>query len=182
MIVASSSVSSSLSGNALAHVDDVITLPSATTTLANEVEEPSLRLPILISTYQFTTTLRLGDHGDGVIALQQILRQQGFFLYPEGEITGYYGVLTMRAVRRFQCARNIICSGTEAATGYGVFGPMTRNALNALIHASASTTPDDELIISLQKQIEELRKQLVSLLELMVTEMRKVLQNGQKTL
>jgi len=59
---------------------------------------------------------------------------------------------------------------------------MTRNALNALIHASASTTPDDELIISLQKQIEELRKQLVSLLELMVTEMRKVLQNGQKTL
>ncbi|AOL35823.1 MULTISPECIES: peptidoglycan-binding protein [Geobacillus] len=44
--------------------------------------------------------LTIGSRGDDVRKLQQQLKQLGYFTY--SDITGYYGVLTADAVRRFQ--------------------------------------------------------------------------------
>ena len=45
--------------------------------------------------------------------------------------TGFYGSLTQAGVKKFQCAQNIICSGTPGTTGWGSVGPRTRRAVNA---------------------------------------------------
>ena len=62
--------------------------------------------------------------------LQTVLIAQGYL--GAGYATGYYGMLTQAAVKKFQCAQAIVCSGTPASTGYGYVGVRTRNALNAL--------------------------------------------------
>lgn len=56
-------------------------------------------------------------------------------IYPEALITGYFGVLTERAVQRYQAAKGIVSSGTPQTTGYGVVGPRTRAFLNAELPA-----------------------------------------------
>lgn len=74
-------------------------------------------------------------------SLQTFLIQKGY-LAP-ANTTGFYGPLTMQAVQKYQCAQNIVCSGTEASTGYGVVGMKTRAKLNAGSAASgvsSSTT------------------------------------------
>ena len=68
--------------------------------------------------------------------LQHFLQHQG--LLTEADVIGTYGPRTERAVREWQCARNIVCSGTPNTTGYGAVGPRTRAALNA---AMATTAP-----------------------------------------
>jgi chitodextrinase len=77
----------------------------------------------------FTTALYYGLRSSGVQALQTFLTQQGYLssLYD----TGFYGNLTVGAVQKFQCAQNIICSGSAFTTGWGLVGPRTRAALNA---------------------------------------------------
>jgi len=67
-----------------------------------------------------TTTLKPGDTGAQVRALQRALKSLG---YPVGTIDGQYGPATKTAVAAFQHAANL--------TADGVFGP---NTLNALIH------------------------------------------------
>ena len=85
----------------------------------------------------FTTTLGKGSEGSDVTKLQQYLAKDPA-LYPEGTISGYFGSLTEAAVKRFQQKHNIVSSGTPTTTGYGVLGPKTRTALNALL---ATPTP-----------------------------------------
>lgn len=67
-----------------------------------------------------TATLSLGAHDvttqGAVSQLQQYLVQAG--VYPEGQITGYYGALTARAVARLQAQYGL--------DPVGVFGPQTR--------------------------------------------------------
>jgi hypothetical protein len=72
--------------------------------------------------------LAFGDRGNGVVALQSYLAKDAS-LYPEGDVTGYFGLATERAVRRFQKGHGIVSSGSAETTGYGVVGPMTREAL-----------------------------------------------------
>jgi peptidoglycan hydrolase-like protein with peptidoglycan-binding domain len=79
--------------------------------------------------YEFTKTLKIGSFGDEVVELQAVLRKLGFFTYPTN--TGYFGSVTEKAVREYQCARNIVCGGSVASTGWGQVGRMTRAALNA---------------------------------------------------
>jgi len=67
-----------------------------------------------------TTTLKPGDTGAQVRALQRALKALG---YPVGTIDGQYGPATKTAVAAFQHAQGL--------TADGVFGP---NTLNALIH------------------------------------------------
>jgi Putative peptidoglycan binding domain len=67
-----------------------------------------------------TTTLKPGDTGAQVRALQRALKALG---YPVGTIDGQYGPATKTAIAAFQHA--------EGLTADGVFGPKT---LNALIH------------------------------------------------
>ena len=72
----------------------------------------------------FTKTLHIGSTGDQVKQLQEFLKQFPD-IYPEGLVTGYFGVLTENAVKRFQ-----IEGGLEVL---GVVGPITRDKLNKFI-------------------------------------------------
>lgn len=69
-----------------------------------------------------TKSLWLGSRGPEVLALQNLLIQEG---YLRVEATGYFGGLTMSAVRKFQKDNSI--------TAIGIVGPLTKKALNAKV-------------------------------------------------
>lgn len=73
---------------------------------------------------QSVPTMSPGDSGSNVSALQTFLAADSS-VYPEGLITGYYGSLTVEAVKRYQCKYGIVCQGTPSSTGYGRVGPAT---------------------------------------------------------
>lgn len=68
--------------------------------------------------------LKRGASGQDVSRLQQFLALNPA-IYPEAQVTGYYGALTEAAVKRFQCKHRLVCDGTPDSTGYGVTGPRT---------------------------------------------------------
>jgi len=68
----------------------------------------------------FTLTLKVGDFGDEVVELQALLKELGFFTYPQN--TGYFGVITETAVKDFQTAYGLIPDG--------IVGTKTRELLN----------------------------------------------------
>lgn len=76
----------------------------------------------------FTKTLTRGSRGIEVTRLQTLLAKDAS-VYPEGQVTGYYGPATVRAVQRFQVKYAIAKPGSA---GYGVVGPATRLKLNEL--------------------------------------------------
>jgi plastocyanin len=82
--------------------------------------------------------LKLGSSGVDVSRLQTFLAQDPS-VYPEAQITGYFGVLTQAAVQRWQVKYNIVSSGTPTTTGWGVVGPRTAAAI-ALLCSTGSTT------------------------------------------
>ncbi len=61
--------------------------------------------------------IRRGDYGDDVKDLQKFLAKHPS-IYPEGIVNGFYGPLTIQAVKRWQKQNGI--------EGTGFFGPMTR--------------------------------------------------------
>ena len=71
----------------------------------------------------FVSTLMVGSKGNEVAALQQKLREQGFFKFASN--TGYYGAVTKAAVVAFQKKYNL-------KPYPGVVGPLTRAKLNSL--------------------------------------------------
>ena len=82
-----------------------------------------------------TTNLNIGMSSPQVLLLQKILNKIGFAVAPSGagsagNETSMFGSLTREAVKKFQCAKLAVCSGSESSTGYGRVGPMTRSALN----------------------------------------------------
>lgn len=78
---------------------------------------------------QIGRTLKPGTSGDDVTRLQQFLARDTS-VYPEGQVSGYYGSLTAAAVRRWQTKFNIVSSGSAETTGYGVVGPRTAAAIS----------------------------------------------------
>lgn len=74
------------------------------------------------SSNRFMRPLSLGSTGDDVIALQTILKEKGFYTYPN--ITGYYGQATLQAVANFQASIGL--------DNLGYVGPATRAALNEI--------------------------------------------------
>jgi peptidoglycan hydrolase-like protein with peptidoglycan-binding domain len=93
----------------------------------------SVRVPGILQ-----RTLYFGVTGDDVAHLQSFLARSPL-LYPEGMVTGYYGEYTARAVKRYQCAQNIVCSGEEV-DGYGVLGPITRKHVSGFKRAQVQNT------------------------------------------
>ena len=73
---------------------------------------------------QLVTSLKQGSSGDNVKILQALLAADPI-IYPEGLITGYYGALTSKAVRKFQEKH-----GIEQA---GIVGPKTLKKLNEFL-------------------------------------------------
>ncbi len=73
---------------------------------------------------ELVKNLRQGSSGDDVKVLQALLAADPI-IYPEGLITGYYGALTSKAVRKFQEKHDI-----EQA---GIVGPKTLKKLNEFL-------------------------------------------------
>ena len=79
-----------------------------------------------------SSSLDLGSTGSQVTELQTYL-STNVNIYPQGIISGYFGLLTQSAVKRFQTAQGIVSSGSPDTTGYGRVGPMTRARINSLL-------------------------------------------------
>ncbi len=86
----------------------------------------------------FTISLYYGLTDPQVTSLQQCLANDPS-IYPEGIVSGYFGLLTQGAVQGFQAKYGIVSFGSPDTTGYGYVGPKTRAQLNAI--CLGSTTP-----------------------------------------
>jgi peptidoglycan hydrolase-like protein with peptidoglycan-binding domain len=73
------------------------------------------------------------ETGGQVSELQKFLTSLGDIVYPEKLVTGYYGLLTEKAVQRWQAIQGVVSSGTPASNGYGVVGPKTRIAMQEFV-------------------------------------------------
>ncbi len=79
-----------------------------------------------------------GSQGQDVVALQNFLIERGHLA--AGNNTGYFSNLTRTAVRQFQCNQNIVCSGTEATTGWGSVRLETRTMIAQVCGATVAAT------------------------------------------
>lgn len=95
------------------------------------------------SCFNFTKNLAIGSRGDEVTALQKLLVSQGYMV--ADDVSGYYGLKTYAAVRRYQTANGI------SATGF--VGPETRARLNSM--CSGPVTPTDSISSSFISAEEE---------------------------
>ena len=96
-------------------------------------------LPLAASADTLTRQLELGSRGSDVSSLQTFLATDRT-LYPQGLITGYYGILTQSAVANFQ-ARNGIDS-------VGRVGPATLPVINLQMTGGVSMNPSAAPTIS----------------------------------
>ncbi|HEY4501513.1 MAG TPA: glycosyl hydrolase family 18 protein [Candidatus Paceibacterota bacterium] len=96
-------------------------------------------LPASVSARSLTS----GLSGADVKTLQTQLIAKG---YLSASATGYFGPLTLAAVKKFQCDNTIVCSGSS----YGIVGPRTQAVLGltstgsvgaSTAHAPAGVTP-----------------------------------------
>lgn len=117
------------------------------------------------------TNLIFGMSHPEVVTLQQILNKNGYKIANDGpgspgNETTMFGNLTRLAVRKFQCDQNIVCTGDEYTTAYGVVGPRTRIALSNFTPGTTPPKPTVDKdairakIADLKKQIAELEAQL----------------------
>jgi hypothetical protein len=143
--------------------------------VTNVGERPDFTPPA--TSFVINRNLALRDLGPEVTKLQGLLAGDTS-IYPEKLITGYFGSLTQKAVQRFQCKYNIVCSGTPETTGYGVVGPKTRFKIeevfggakpdNTQSNTNTSTGNRNQQdvqnkINDLMRQIQQLQAQLQSL-------------------
>lgn len=87
--------------------------------------------------------LRLGSRGNEVSALQQELKNRGYFTYPR--ITGYFGYITRDAVIRFQRDNGLLVDG--------IVGPQTRGALYGQVSRGGGSSWDRDNIFWLARII-----------------------------
>lgn len=81
------------------------------------------------SSYRLSENLYLGSKSDEVTWLQDFLATHYSSLYPEKEVTGYYGTMTEAAVERFQEKYGI--------ESVGEVGPQTRAKINSMMDAKS---------------------------------------------
>jgi peptidoglycan hydrolase-like protein with peptidoglycan-binding domain len=81
------------------------------------------------SPWIITQNLSVGSQNEEVSKLQEFLKNQGFFTYPQ--ITGYFGPITKAAVIEFQKANGI--------TPVGIVGPITRAKIIEILSQNTET-------------------------------------------
>lgn len=94
----------------------------------------------------FLKMLFLDSEGDDVLMLQAMLAADKK-IYPEGKITGYFGPMTQKAVKRFQDKWGLTAFGDEE---YGMVGTKTIQKLNELLAAPATNVVNDQVPPSTQ--------------------------------
>lgn len=80
------------------------------------------------------SNLKVGMSGTSVYELQDVLQEQGCLAH---QSTGYFGLLTLNAVKCFQTENNI------PSTGY--VGVLTRTAINAILDVSMNESNQAEI-------------------------------------
>jgi hypothetical protein len=80
-------------------------------------------------TSKVTANWHIGQKGDEVKIIQTVLAKDST-VYPEAQVTGYFGLLTQKAVQRFQVKYGIAKAGDS---GYGLVGPKTRAKINSIL-------------------------------------------------
>jgi len=84
------------------------------------------------TSYRFTKPLYFGLRNNNDIRyLQMFLKNQGTDIYPEGLITGYFGLKTREAVIRFQIKQGVV--GSRYSSGIGLVGIKTRAKINDIL-------------------------------------------------
>lgn len=96
-------------------------------------------LPILVGAESFNREMEIGMTGPDVSALQTFLAADPS-IYPQGLVTGYFGVLTYQAVANFQ-ARNGI-------SAVGRVGPITLAAINGMFGSIGGSSDVNAPIIT----------------------------------
>lgn len=77
-------------------------------------------------------TLSRGSSSNGIggdVSQLQMFLARDRSIYPEGEVTGYFGRATEQAVQRFQARYGVASYGTSATTGYGMVGARTQQMI-----------------------------------------------------
>jgi peptidoglycan hydrolase-like protein with peptidoglycan-binding domain len=92
--------------------------------------------------------------------LQSLLAEYGYL--SSTNATGFFGNLTLGAVQKFQCDKDIVCTG---GAGWGTVGPKTRNILNSLSSSlsSSSLSPASSSVTALTAEIQALEAELANL-------------------
>ena len=110
------------------------------------VSAPAPAIPVASAVFGFD--LVVGSSGDDVTRLQQLLASDPS-IYPEGSVTGYFGNLTVKAVRAFQAKCGI--------SQVGRVGPATRAKLSEIFGAgqppAAVPTPAAPVAAGLMREL-----------------------------
>jgi peptidoglycan hydrolase-like protein with peptidoglycan-binding domain len=103
------------------------------------VDEVGFLPPELLPAALFIRNLTVGMRGSDVRTLQELLIKES--VYPEAQVTGFFGQLTSAAVARFQekySTEILVPVGLSHGTGY--FGPSTRDKANERVALSGITS------------------------------------------
>lgn len=90
---------------------------------------------------QLRSGLGLGDSGEQVTLLQELLIEMGYLRI---DSTGYYGAITEHAVYKFQQSKGLVTSVSDPAAGY--VGPATRQVLNEILNSKIQMKEDIALM------------------------------------
>lgn len=118
------------------------TIAPPTTIVRPPTTQPPTTQPPATDPPASTATLHPGDKGPAVLALQQRLRDLGYWL---GTPDGTYGGLTVQAVMAFQ--------KVEGLERDGIVGPGTAAALDQAIRPSAASTGGDLIEVDKARQV-----------------------------
>jgi peptidoglycan hydrolase-like protein with peptidoglycan-binding domain/fibronectin type 3 domain-containing protein len=115
----------------------ITTLQVQVKTTGEDVIEVKKEVAEVKEELKIARSLRRGDRGPEVEALQKALAQLPEGIYPEKLVTGFFGERTEEAIRRLQDKQKIVSSGDAETTGYGLLGPRTLAKINELITQGA---------------------------------------------
>ncbi|MFB5166758.1 peptidoglycan-binding protein [Parageobacillus toebii] len=102
-----------------------------------------------------TSEMKIGSRGNNVKVLQQNLKLLGYFRYPE--ITGYYGVITQEAVKKFQRNNGLSATGVADARTVQLIQNAVNKQSNKTLQANALKIGSRGMEVSkLQQKLKQL--------------------------